>query len=397
MESLTLTPIPSRGLTLPLPRLRLQHIMGSRFLLEVVPNKIHAASCVCKGSGLSSATAGRFAQFAVMAWDGFGNISNPELALFHISIAGLDSPITISATGKSLGDGRYTFRYQANVAGRYEVHVRVSEQPDGEPIPVQGSPFIASVKPDVTCARMCAVRSEGGVGREGDDDFKRTAGDRIRLWVVARDRFFNPRPCGGDRFELQLMPEGGRGRGRGGGGSHVTLGVVTDNGDGTYAASVSTSTAGLYKLLMVLMPEEERPRVVDDSLSQSLKLALEEGGGEVEIPLSVTRRDSAYGLGPGPLISSRRSSLARVMARRISNDLRRKSLEISKAERERDAAQAAEKRRVERRMRVLALEMREGGSGVEGSGREVRGLLWGSLDGSALWREATCWPIGYTP
>ena len=64
-------------------------------------------------------------RFALQAWDGFGNISNPTLESFDVSIVGVNSPISLQAIGRALGDGRYSFAYTANVAGAYKVHVKL--------------------------------------------------------------------------------------------------------------------------------------------------------------------------------------------------------------------------------------------------------------------------------
>ena len=42
--------------------------------------------------------------------------------------------------------------------------------------------------------------------------------------------------------------------------NHVKMGVVEDNGDGTYWASVTTTLAATYKLLIVLMPPHKSGR-----------------------------------------------------------------------------------------------------------------------------------------
>jgi len=295
---------------------------------------------------LKQATAGQAAKFALAAWDGHGNISNPELDIFHVSICGLESPITLTATGRQIGDGRFTFTYLANVAGKYEVHVRLKCGTGQEPKPIKGSPFMVTVSPSATCASTSAVRRE--------TEAVMMAGDTIRLWVQARDRYFNPRPCGGDRFELQLRSvDGGGGPIKGK--PISTVGTVDDGGDGTYSASVSTTIAGTYRLLLVLMPPEREERRVDESSTpepRGSSLAERRGfkaqpvasdtrgpikhnehvsqldatgaagaedtedgeegwpphgqserGKEQKIRLSVTRRDSDIGFGPTPRLS----------------------------------------------------------------------------------------------
>eukprot|EP00966_Prymnesium_polylepis_P243747 5636832-Prymnesium_polylepis.1 len=74
--------------------------MGSRFLLTISANTVEPSACVGTGVGLREATAGTPAKFALAAWDGYGNVSNPDLDLFHVSIVGIESPITLVATGR---------------------------------------------------------------------------------------------------------------------------------------------------------------------------------------------------------------------------------------------------------------------------------------------------------
>ncbi|KAL1507812.1 hypothetical protein AB1Y20_007420 [Prymnesium parvum] len=300
-----------------------QHIMGSRFFFEVRPNRVHPASCLCSGSGLSNATAGRVEKFVVTAWDAFGNMTTPDLDFFYVSIAGLDSPITLPASGRDVGEGRYHFSYQANVAGRYEVHVCVKESAGAKPAPVQGSPFVVTVHPDRTSPSACAVRTESKSSL--------MAGDTIRLSLLARDRFFNPRSCGGDKFDLQLLPDCGRGmlRGR----ARVHVGEVVDNGNGTYVARVTSTVAGSYRLLLVLMPDEEKGRTEEPTAES--QAAPESPAGRL-VRLSVTRGDTLMGLGPG---SRRFSSLSLGRSSRLLLEKQCREKE------EEESAQALEARR----------------------------------------------------
>jgi hypothetical protein len=83
-----------------------QHITGSRFLLNVEPNVIAPDACVGTGGGLTAASAGKQARFALQALDAFGNCLSPPLDAFEVNILGEESPISLPAAGKALGDGR---------------------------------------------------------------------------------------------------------------------------------------------------------------------------------------------------------------------------------------------------------------------------------------------------
>ena len=86
------------------------------------------------------------------------------------------------------------------------------------------------------------------------------AGRPTKLRVTARDKFYNDRESGGDKFELALRPAGDRA------GDAATRGDVHDMRDGTYEVSVVGTTAGEYRLV-VLLPVKPPPVVqvvVDD-------------------------------------------------------------------------------------------------------------------------------------
>ena len=73
------------------------------------------------------------------------------------------------------------------------------------------------------------------------------AGRPTKLRVTARDKFYNDRESGGDKFELALRPAGDRA------GEAATRGDVHDMKDGTYEASVVGTTAGEYRLVVLLL------------------------------------------------------------------------------------------------------------------------------------------------
>ena len=120
----------------------------------------------------------------------------------------------------------------------------------GAPRHIRGSPFRVFVSPDVTSAKASAISWEwpAHVGEK-----QLVVGQTLRLRIQSRDRYFNTRPFGGDRFALHMRLEPGscattvveR---------DVVIGEVDDRGDGSYTATVTTTIAACYRVLLVLMP-----------------------------------------------------------------------------------------------------------------------------------------------
>ena len=265
------------------------HIAGSRFALLVQPSSAHAPSCVGSGTGLRLARAGEPARFAVQTWDAYGNICSPPLSSFSVKLSCESSPIAISPKGVEVGNGRFTFSYATNVAGTYKAHIAVATRTQSsepgfqigagalskvEMLPIAGSPFTIDVRPGPTHPSACGVRWLTPRSLK--------AGDSAKLVLQSRDRYFNPRDEGGDRFTISLratVHESGGSEGSAvpsaNGGAHngevdghgqawphgsaparvvVVRGQVEDRGDGSYAATVRATEAAEYRLDVTLQP-----------------------------------------------------------------------------------------------------------------------------------------------
>ena len=76
-----------------------EHIAGSRFVLKVTSNSAYAPACTGTGRGLRLATAGEAAAFRVCTLDAHGNMCNPPLDAFRVSVRSVHSSIVSSQPG----------------------------------------------------------------------------------------------------------------------------------------------------------------------------------------------------------------------------------------------------------------------------------------------------------
>jgi hypothetical protein len=193
------------------------------------------------------------------------------------------SPISVPVAAEALGGGRFVFTYRANVAGTYQADILLAdraanpargtkptrrggggggggggEQPDqSQPswLAIGGSPFTVEVLPAATKARACAVRVDSAAVLR--------AGQPVCVHVDARDRFFNNRVEGGDHLELLMRPVAGAVAVPGQ--AQLERGEVVDHGDGSYTATITSTVAAAYEVLLQLKPPPPPPAAAADN------------------------------------------------------------------------------------------------------------------------------------
>ncbi|KAL1495176.1 hypothetical protein AB1Y20_017041 [Prymnesium parvum] len=208
-----------------------QHVRGSPFSMRVLPAPAVAHASEVWGGGLSEGVAGVRASFFVQLRDEFGNASARDVALLRARLvapvqsartfpipSAVDSPSLALPLEEAEGDdgcgaalvqpaqgggedheaprppphpreGPAAGFCVSRTAGRHLLHLTLGD----EALP--GSPFQVTVRAGPTAAH--ATLLHGGASLVGA-----RAGQQLRLQLLARDRFGNPRGEGGDDFHL---------------------------------------------------------------------------------------------------------------------------------------------------------------------------------------------------
>ena len=209
------------------------------FILEVEPGSISASQFVLRGSGARTFSCGTRTSFQVQSCDAFSNPLSQGGAALSVNISlvppGSNASSALLASGTELSpidnnDGSYDIFYLVTVAGQYALKVALQGEVDGVTVDVDGLPAQTS-DPKTSGVSLTAqgmphakAISVGTAGVEGT------------FTLNARDQFMNPRSVGGDAFTVEVVGP--------------TLGEtsVSDNGDGTYAASYKVQRKGRYQL-----------------------------------------------------------------------------------------------------------------------------------------------------
>ena len=236
-----------------------EQIAGSRFALSVSADKTSAAACVAAGVGLRDGVAGETARFSVQAWDAYGNVSAPPPNAFRVSVVSRDSPLAVAVAATAAAGGRFRYAYSPTVAGEYDVSIVMARPTTPARCSSMGATASTFEAHRSGCASGRGRHAPACAVQWASPDVV-VAGRPTKLRVTARDKFYNDRESGGDKFELALRPAGDRA------GEAATRGDVHDMKDGTYEASVVGTTAGEYRLV-VLLPVKPPPVVqvvVDD-------------------------------------------------------------------------------------------------------------------------------------
>lgn len=147
------------------------------------------------GTGLTEAVRGETATFTIQANDAQGNPQGMPLAgecPFVVYLANEEMEIELYAEDN--GDGTYTVEYTPPHEGDFELSVKHLGQH------IFGSPFLPTVLPAPTAAKHCLVTGDGAAV---------AVPNRTNVFtIVARDQFDEPRPAGGDQFEIVLHGPG---------------------------------------------------------------------------------------------------------------------------------------------------------------------------------------------
>ncbi len=183
--------------------------VGVTFTIDVGP-----LSPASSTAGVTKGTAGRATNIVVQARDGSGNALSSGGATVVITVSGQNPTGPLTATDG--GDGTYTASYTPTVTGTDNVGITMNGTP------ISGSPFTSAVGPgSVSPANSTATVPSG------------TTDLPTKILVQARDQFGNPLRSGGAAVVVNVS----------GANSPGAL-TVTDQHNGTYAASYTPTTAG---------------------------------------------------------------------------------------------------------------------------------------------------------
>ena len=193
------------------------HIEGSPFATLVQPGGTCAAKSKLSGVGAQTAVAGADAALVLQAVDCYGNAQTVGGDPFVVTMRrpGV-APLSASVIDKA--NGRYDVRYNATVAGLWQLHVTAGA------VHASGSPFNVLVVPGPTSPRASIAVGEG--------THKAAIGEPTTVILRAKDQFGNDRGVGGDKVSATLTQ---------GATSSVVHASVRDTGDGSYTVRYTLS------------------------------------------------------------------------------------------------------------------------------------------------------------
>ena len=165
-----------------------------------------AQNCQAFGPGLFGAEAGQLGKFFVQMHDLAGN---------QIDVGGMpftarleDDEVLYHIRVVDHGDGSYSAHYVIKRPGTYKLSVQLNDIHH-----VYGSPYEIQVMPSRTFPSQCTG--------EGSALQSVSLGEETSFLITSRDMYGNPKPRGGDPFEVGIM-------------GPAQLTELTDNENGTY-------------------------------------------------------------------------------------------------------------------------------------------------------------------
>jgi adhesin/invasin len=186
-------------------------VSGSPFTSTVSTGTVDPAQTTATVA--ASLAAGEHSAIVVTARDASGNQLTVGGATVVVSVSGANSTTPVVT---DVGDGTYTASYAPTVAGTDNVAITINGTPIG------GSPFTSFINP----AEVDAASSSASVPANG------AAGLTTSITITARDSLGNSQIAGGATVVVNVT------------GANTVMPSVTDNGDGTYAASYTPTVAG---------------------------------------------------------------------------------------------------------------------------------------------------------
>ncbi len=171
-----------------------------------------APSAATSTATVPNGQAGATTTIEIQLRDAQGNPAPGRASAIAAVISGANNVGGVGASDQ--GGGRYTVSYTPQVAGTDLVTVRVS----GADIP--GSPFSSQVQAGATAAAQSSA----------DVPTSASLFNAITITITARDQFGNPVGHGGDVFSVNV--------------DGVSELPVTDNGNGTYTATIAAFSLG---------------------------------------------------------------------------------------------------------------------------------------------------------
>eukprot|EP01052_Picozoa_sp_SAG31_P022653 SAG31_NODE_1812_length_7215_cov_1.891934_1_plen_2312_part_01 len=164
------------------------HLLGSPWLLSIVPAVPDLQNSYAIGPGVTSALAGIETSVWIVTVDYWTNECIEGGDEVHALIRGPRYPPEITAV--DLGNGTYGVHYTLDLVGQYNVFVQLNDYRFGL------SPLEPFVSPGPAAAHMCIA--------SGSATHTINAGEIAELYIQSRDANDNPRPAGSDTFEAIL-------------------------------------------------------------------------------------------------------------------------------------------------------------------------------------------------
>eukprot|EP00698_Gefionella_okellyi_P016092 TRINITY_DN457_c0_g1_i1.p1 TRINITY_DN457_c0_g1~~TRINITY_DN457_c0_g1_i1.p1 ORF type:complete len:4209 (-),score=1181.95 TRINITY_DN457_c0_g1_i1:57-12683(-) len=203
-----------------------QPIIGSPFGLHVLPGAAVSQNCVLENVTSAQTSAGTKVGLRITAGDEYGNKLTTGGNLFAIKISGI-SVVSSSAVDNS--DGTYTAEFLPNVAGSYNVHVRMGDKE------IAKSPLTVNVEAAAVYPKNCSAEGVGLV--------QAVAGQASNFVVRTRDEYGNVVHRGGAQVAATLL------------GAEQIAAQIQDNGDGTYRGEYTPTISGTYQLNVLVAGE----------------------------------------------------------------------------------------------------------------------------------------------
>ncbi|RHZ10616.1 hypothetical protein DYB31_002620, partial [Aphanomyces astaci] len=187
---------------------RPSHIVGSPYLLNVIPGATDFPYTTATGDGLRSSTAGNVATFIIQSKDQRGNNKTVDGDVFDVQLTGTvgtTAKLTPFKTPEYLGQGQYLVSYKATVSGTYALSIQIGGSPIycGLGAALKCSPFTVVVTSGKTVPYTSTAT--GANPPNMDSLVEMIAGQASNFTIQAKDTYANKREVGGDVFDTRIV------------------------------------------------------------------------------------------------------------------------------------------------------------------------------------------------
>ncbi|KAH9133873.1 hypothetical protein LEN26_006954, partial [Aphanomyces euteiches] len=221
------------------------HIVGSPFVLNVVPGATDYPYTTAYGPGVNGSTAGNVATFVIQSKDQIGNNKTVAGDVYDVQLVG-----TVGTTAKLspfkppeyLGQGQYLVSYKATISGTYQISIQVggTDIYCGLGVSNKCSPFTVVVTSGKTVAYTS--KAIGFAAPQMDSLAEMIAGQASNFTIQAMDTYSNKREVGGDIFDTRVVLVADST-------VHYRGSVLEYQSNGLYNVQLSVPKAGVYTML----------------------------------------------------------------------------------------------------------------------------------------------------